>query len=141
MSESSAAIGLASASAGLPPPNSSASRLETNDQVTASTMAARGERALGLAGAVLDRREHRLARVCAARKRRRRHLVDADDAHQFLDDVGAAMHVRPPRRHRDLHAFALAGGEEAELLQHAAHVGERQLEAGEPLQFAQAENR
>ena len=36
MSDSSAAIGLASASSGLPPPNSSASRLETNDQVTAS---------------------------------------------------------------------------------------------------------
>ena len=39
MSESSAAIGLANAKAGLPPPNSSASRLPTNDQVTASTMA------------------------------------------------------------------------------------------------------
>ena len=37
MSESSAAIGLASASAALPPPNNSASRLETNDQVTASS--------------------------------------------------------------------------------------------------------
>ena len=38
MSDSSAAIGLASASSGLPPPNSSASRFDTNDQVTASTM-------------------------------------------------------------------------------------------------------
>ena len=36
MSESSAAIGLASASSGLPPPNSSACGLEMNDQVTAS---------------------------------------------------------------------------------------------------------
>ena len=36
MSDSSAAIGLASASSALPPPNSSASRFETNDQVTAS---------------------------------------------------------------------------------------------------------
>ena len=36
MSESSAAIGLASASEGEPPPNSSAAALETNDQVTAS---------------------------------------------------------------------------------------------------------
>jgi len=38
MSESSAAIGLASASAESPPPNSSASRCEMNDQVTASSM-------------------------------------------------------------------------------------------------------
>ena len=37
MSESSAAIGLASASSGLPPPNNSACGLEMNDQVTAST--------------------------------------------------------------------------------------------------------
>ena len=36
MSERSAAIGLASASAGLPPPNNSACGLEMNDQVTAS---------------------------------------------------------------------------------------------------------
>ena len=37
MSDSSAAIGLASASSGWPPPNSSACGLEMNDQVTAST--------------------------------------------------------------------------------------------------------
>ena len=37
MSERSAAIGLASASSGLPPPNSSACGLAMNDQVTAST--------------------------------------------------------------------------------------------------------
>ena len=36
MSERSAAIGLASASAGFPPPNSSAAVREMNDQVTAS---------------------------------------------------------------------------------------------------------
>ena len=36
MSERSAAIGLASASDGDPPPNSCAADLETNDQVTAS---------------------------------------------------------------------------------------------------------
>src|SRR6202012_3727631 len=56
-------------------------------------------------------------------------------AHQFLDDVGFAVYVRSPRRHRDLDALALSRGEEAELLQHAAHLGQRQLDAGEPLQF------
>ena len=141
MSESSAAIGLASASSALAAAEQLGLALRDERPGDGLDQAARGERALGLAGAVLDRREHGFARVVAARERRRRHLVDADDAHQFLDDVGAAMHVRPPRRHRDLHALALAGGEEAELLQHAAHVGERQLQAGEPRQFAQAENR
>ncbi len=57
---------------------------------------ARGERALGLAGAHLDRGEHRLSRLVAARKRRQRHLIDADDAHHFLDDIGLALDVRPP---------------------------------------------
>ena len=38
MSDNSAAIGLASASSALPPPNNSASRCDTNDQVTASVM-------------------------------------------------------------------------------------------------------
>ena len=75
--------------------------------------AARGERALGLAGAVLDRRQHRLARVASPRgERRRRHAVDADDAHHLLDDVGLAVRrpaattaprpsrARPGRRRR-----------------------------------------
>ena len=70
---------------------------------------ARAERALGFAGAQLDRREHRLARRFAAVERRRRHAVHADDAHDFLDDVGFALHIGAPRRHRGLDAFALAG--------------------------------
>ena len=64
---------------------------------------ARGERALGLAGAVLDRRQHRLARRIAAIERSQRHLIDADDAHDLLDDIGLAFDVRAPGRHRDLH--------------------------------------
>ena len=139
MSESSAAIGLASASAALPPPNNSASRLEMNDQVTASVMPRAASARLASRVRSWIGGEHRLAGVGAARKRRRRHALDADDAHQLLDDVGAALHVRPPRRHRDFDLLALAGGEEAELLQHAAHFGERQFEAGQPRQFAQRE--
>ena len=63
MSDSSAAIGLASASSALPPPNSSASRLLTNDQVTPT----RPRAARAWLGAVLDRRQHALARMGAAR--------------------------------------------------------------------------
>ena len=55
--------------------------------------AAHGERALGAAGAQLDRVKDRLARIVAALERRHRHLVDADDAHDFLDDVGLAVNV------------------------------------------------
>ena len=56
MSESSAAIGLASASSGLPPPNSSACGFDDERPGDGLDHAARGERALGLAGAHLDRR-------------------------------------------------------------------------------------
>ena len=54
------------------------------------------ERALGLAVAHLQRREDRLARVLATWERHRRHLVDADDAHDLLDDVGFALDIGPP---------------------------------------------
>ena len=141
MSESSAAIGLASASSALPPPNSSACGLEMNDQVTASTRPRAASARLALRVRTCSGGEHRLARRLAAVERRRGHAVDADDAHDLLDDVGLALDVGPPRRRGDLHAPVLAGDEEAELAQHAPHLGQRQVEAGEPLQFARSENR
>ena len=101
--------------------------------------AARGERALGLAGAHLHGREDRLARIGAAVERRRRHAVDADDAHDLLDDVGLAVDVRPPRRHGDLHVLVLPGDHEAEPVEHAAHFRERHVEAAEALQLRQRE--
>ena len=64
MSERSAAIGLASASAGAPPPNSSAAGLEMNDQVTAS-------RSASAASARLASR----VRFCSERQHRLRHAV------------------------------------------------------------------
>ena len=84
--------------------------------------AARGQRALGAAGAQLDRREDRLARRVAAFERRHRHLVDADNAHDLLDDVGLAVHVGAPGRHRDLHHRAGAGHHEAEMAEDALHL-------------------
>jgi hypothetical protein len=41
-------------------------------------------------------REGRLARRVAALEWRHRHLVDADDAHDLLDDIGLAVHVGTP---------------------------------------------
>ena len=107
MSDRSAAIGLASASSGLPPPNSSACGLEMNDQVTASTMPRAASARLALRVRTWIGVSTGLRGASPRVERRRRHAVDADDAHDLLDDVGLALDVRPPRRHRDLHALAL----------------------------------
>ena len=106
MSERSAAIGLASASFACPPPKSSACALPMNDHVTASTMAR-------LASARLARRFRTCKGVRIGLRASsprgngvNRHLVDADDAHDLLDNVGLAFDVGTPRRHRDLHGLA-----------------------------------
>ena len=136
MSESSAAIGLASASSGCAAAEQLGLRLGDERPGHGLGHAARGQRALGLAGAHLRGGQHGLARRVAAIERRRGDAIDADDAHDLLDDVGLAFDVRPPRRRRDLHALVLAGDEEAELGQHAPHLDETEIEAGEALQFA-----
>ena len=101
MSESSAAIGLASASRGAPPPKCSASSLLMKDQVTASTMprAASARRASD-------------TRFCArvstgfstvaslAREGRRGHAVEPFDARDLLDEIGLAFDVGAPGRRR-----------------------------------------
>ena len=125
MSERSAAIGLASASSGLPPPNSSACFLAMNDQVTASTRLRAASARLALRVRSWIGVSTGLRGASPRSERRRRHAVDAEDAHHLLDDIGLALDVGPPRRHRDLHALALAGDEEAEAFEHAAHLGER----------------
>ena len=101
--------------------------------------AARRQRALGAAGAELDRGQHRLAGVVAALERRHRHLVDADDAHDLLDDVGLAVHVGAPGGHRDLHHRAAAGDHEAEMAEDAPHLDQRHVDAGQTLDLAQRE--
>ena len=99
--------------------------------------AARPERALGGAGALLDRGEHRLARRVAAFERRHRHLVNADNAHDLLDDIGLAVHVGPPGGHRDLHHRAAAGDHEAEMAENPFHLRKRHVDAGEPPDFGE----
>ena len=132
MSDRSAAIGLASASSGLPPPNSSACGLAMNDQVTASTRPRAPSARLALRVRSCSGVSTGLRGAGAAIERRRRHAVDADDAQHLLDDVGLAVHVGPPRRHRDLHALGRAADEETQAAEHAPHLGQRHLDAGEP---------
>ena len=141
MSESSAAIGLASASSGLPPPNSSACFLAMNDQVTASTRlrAASARLALrvrtwigvstGLRGA-----SPRSNGVGGTRSTPRMRTISSTTS--ALPCTSA-----PPRRHRDLHPLALAGDEEAEALEHAAHLRQRHREPGQALESRTTENR
>ena len=125
MSDISDAIGLASASSGCPPPNNSAAGFAMNDHVTASTMPRAAS--ARLARRVRDWIGVRigLRGVVAAIERRHRHLVDADDAHDLLDDVGLAVHVGAPRGHRDLHHRAAAGDHEAEMAENAPDFAER----------------
>ena len=139
MSESSAAIGLASASSGLPPPNNSASRFDTNDQVTASTMARAASARLAL-------RVRFWIGVSTALRALlpRGNGVDGTWSTPTMRTSSSTISARPctSGRHDGTATFtrlALAGGEEAELLQHAAHLGRRQLDAGKPRQFAQGE--
>ena len=133
MSERSAAIGLASASAGAPPPNNSAFGFAMNDQVTASRRPSAAKRALGGAGALLQQRQHRRrhARV-EPRQRRRRHAVEADDAHDLLDDVGLAVDVGAPVGNDRL---AVLDGE-AEAGENRFALALRDVEADEALHFA-----
>ena len=141
MSDSSAAIGLASASAALPPPNSSASRLETNDQVTASVRPRAASARLALRVRIWIGVSTGL-RACSPRG----NGVDGTRSTPTMRTISSTMSARPctSGRHDGTATFtrlALAGGEKAELFQHAAHVGERQFQAGEPRQFAQAGSR
>jgi hypothetical protein len=73
----------------------------------------------------LDRRQHLPARRATAVEWRRRDAVDAKNAHHFLDDIGLAVHVGPPCRHRDFQPFAVAGGEKAEAFEDPAHFRQR----------------
>src|SRR4029079_9269182 len=86
--------------------------------------ASRRKRPPRLARAVLNHGEHRFARMFTG-ERRRRDAIDTDDAHDFLDDISAPVHIRTPRRHRHLHSLALAGSEKSKLLQQAADVRQR----------------
>ena len=118
MSDMSAAIGLASVSSGLPPPNSSACGLRDERPGHRLDHAARGERALGRAGADLDRSS---GRACAALSPRSSG-VDGTRSTPTMRTTSSTRSALPsmsgpPGRHRDLHASVLPGDDEAEPVQ------------------------
>ena len=93
MSDRSAAIGLASASCGLPPPNNSAWFLPRNDQVTASIRLRAASARLALRVRCWIAVSIGWRGIVAALERRERHPVDADDAHDLFDEVGFVVDV------------------------------------------------
>ena len=119
MSDRSAAIGLASASDGAPPPNSSAAGLGDERPGDRLAQRERGERALGEPRALLQQRQHRLRHaVVEPGQGRGRRAIDAGDAQNLLDDVGLHLDVRPPRRNKHppiFHAEAEAGQDRVAL--------------------------
>ena len=96
-----------------------------------------GERAARVAGALLHHGQHGRRDALGARQRRRGHIVDADHAHDFLDDVGLALDVRAPARRGDMgDVGAGALDAEAEALENLRRVFTRRVDAREPLGFA-----
>ena len=96
-----------------------------------------GERAPRVAGALLHQGQHGRGDAIRSRQRRRGHIVDADHAHDFFDDVGLALDVGAPARRgdmRDLGAGAFHA--EAEALENHRRFFARNVETREAPRFA-----
>ena len=89
MSDMSAAIGLASASSGLAAAEELGVLLPDERPGHRLDHAARGERALGRAGADLQRGQDRLARRVIARERRRRHMLSTPTMRMTSSTISA----------------------------------------------------
>ena len=137
MSDRSAAMGFASASSGSPPPKSSGLLLRDERPGHRFHQPARGERAFGGARAPLQDREHRTPGVGAALERRRRHALKAENADDFLDNVGLALDVAAPAGCRDLHCIARARDDEAERGQDALDLADLRLQPREPARLVE----
>ncbi len=73
------------------------------------------------------------------RQRFDRHVVDADHAHDFFDEVGLLRHVGAPGRHEHLAGVAFALGGEAETGQDSDDAAGVDVETGEALHLGQGE--
>ena len=110
MSERSAAIGLASAKAGSPPPNISARSLAMNDQVTASTRPeAASTRRASHVRFCNKVRIGCATRAIFTRHRGRSDAIDAGNAQDFFDEIGLAFDIGTPGRHAHEDAVGIAG--------------------------------
>ena len=130
-------MGFASASAGSPPPKSPACFFEMNDQVTASTSPLAASARLAARVRLCRIGEHRTPGVGAALERRRRHALKAENADDFLDEVGLALDVAAPAGCRDLHCIARARDDEAERGQDALDLAYLGLKPREPARLGE----
>ena len=99
--------------------------------------AARGERALGLAGAQLNGREHRFARGLAAIEGRRGNTVDPENTDDLLGQIGLALHVSAPRGDGHFKVLACIADCKPQPAEHAFDLAPIDLQAGEPRKFVE----
>ena len=141
MSDISWEIGLARASAALPPPKSSACGLEMNDQVTASLNPRAASARPCPVSPDLPGCQNLLPDRAGPRQRRQRHPVKPDDAHDLLNEIGLAFDVRTPARGRDLDGVATTGNPEAERFQRQVRLRKRHLDTRTGAGFPNRETR
>ncbi len=111
---------------------------------------ARGENAARSARTPLALGQYRAGHACLARHRGGGDVVEADNADDFLDEVGRAVNVRPPARHRGTNRWGLGFSPtrrcpagifqlESERGQNAANLLVRDLDAGKLLDAGELE--
>ena len=93
--------------------------------------AARGQRPLGPADPPLARGEHRAGKGGRPRQGHRRHPVVAVDPDDLLDQVGLAVDIGPPGRHRGGDRAVALPDREAQRLEDAAAFACRHLDAAQ----------
>src|SRR5204863_9621374 len=60
-------------------------------------------------------------------------------AHDFLDDVGLAVHIGAPRGHGNLYHRAATGDHEAEMAEDAPHLDQRHFDSRQTFDLGQRE--
>ena len=102
--------------------------------------AARGQRPLGEARALLQGRQRRLGDGgIATGQRLRLDPVEAGDADDLLHEIGLAFHIRAPGRGENLHSVARAGHVEPEGLQRHLHLGAGEFDPGKAARLGPGE--
>ena len=98
-----------------------------------------GQRPTGDAAAVLDGGEHTRRDIGQAWQGFDGHIVDANHAHDFLDQIGLEGHIGTPAGHLGGEAVALGGQLKTELGQDGSDNHRLDVETGEALDLTERE--
>src|SRR5215468_7692811 len=101
--------------------------------------AAGRKRALSFPGAILLHGKDWLAPGNAAVERRHWHAINPDDAHNFLNDIGLAVHVGSPSRDCNFDHRTGARREEAKPAEHELELREGKFDAGKTFHLIERE--